>query len=157
MKRRQQRQLRTVLVVLVLAVAAYYQLTLPPHSGPLTGHSAPGALDQLGEGAIVSAFREQRSDLWVEAEARIERILRDDNDGSRHQRLIVNLASGHSLLIAHNIDLAPRLPDPAVGETLRFRGEYEWNEQGGVIHWTHHDPQNRHQGGWIEYRGERYQ
>ena len=84
-------------------------------------------------------------------------VLADDNEGSRHQRLIVELASGHTLLIAHNIDLAPRVAGVRSGDTLIFRGEYEWNQQGGVIHWTHHDPQGRHPDGWLRHRGRTYQ
>ncbi|QOY51204.1 DUF3465 domain-containing protein [Candidatus Sulfurimonas baltica] len=36
------------------------------------------------------------------------RVLSDDNTGSRHQRFIIRLSSGQTLLIAHNIDLAPK-------------------------------------------------
>ena len=61
------------------------------------------------------------------------------------------------LLVAHNIDLAPRVPGLAPGVTVRFHGEYEWNERGGVIHWTHRAPREDHAHGWIEYRGRRYQ
>ena len=34
----------------------------------------------------------------------------------------------------------PRIADVKVGDTVSFFGEYVWNEQGGLIHWTHHDP-----------------
>ena len=54
------------------------------------------------------------------------------------------------------IDLAKRVPVER-GDTIEFRGEYEWNEKGGVVHWTHHDPQDRHDHGWIEFEGRRYQ
>jgi hypothetical protein len=57
-------------------------------------------------------------------------------NGSRHQRFILELGSGQTLLVAHNIDLAPRLPALAVGETVDFNGVYEWTPEGGVIHWT---------------------
>lgn len=87
----------------------------------------------------------------------VVRILPDDNDGSRHQRFILRLASGRTLLIAHNIDLAPRIRGIREGDTVEFSGEFRSNPEGGVIHWTHHDPQGRHPGGWLRHRGKTYQ
>lgn len=110
-----------------------------------------------GDVLIAEAFRSGRSNVQVGAEGRVVRILSDDNKGSRHQRFLLELESGHSLLIAHNIDLAPRVDDLREGEWLEFYGEYEWNEKGGVIHWTHHDPKGRHPGGWLKYQGRVYQ
>ena len=85
------------------------------------------------------------------------RVLADDNDGSRHQRFIMELPSGTTLLVAHNIDLAPRVAGLSVGDRVSFRGEYEPNDRGGVLHWTHHDPAGRHPGGWLEHGGRRYE
>jgi hypothetical protein len=93
----------------------------------------------------------------VEASGVVERVLPDDNSGSRHQRFIVRLASGQTLLIAHNIDIAPRVAGLARGDTVSFSGLYEANDKGGVVHWTHHDPSGRHSAGWIEHEGHRYQ
>ncbi len=104
---------------------------------------------------IVEAFRNRESGLMVEAFGEVTRVLSDDTHPPRHQRFIVELAGGHTLLIAHNIDLAPRVPVDQ-GMSVAFRGEYEWNERGGVIHWTHHDPDGRRAGGWIEVGERRY-
>jgi len=109
-----------------------------------------------GAPAVRSASTDRRSGAMVEVSGRVSRLLADDREGSRHQRFILALEGGETLLVAHNIDLAPRVP-LAVGDTARVRGEYEWNEQGGVLHWTHHDPDGRRRDtGWIEHRGKVY-
>ncbi|OLO04435.1 DUF3465 domain-containing protein [Salinicola socius] len=102
------------------------------------------------------AFDTHEEGFWIEAAGRVVRVLPDDRQGSRHQRIIVALETGQTLLIAHNIDLAPRIEYVEPGDRLRFRGEYVWNAQGGVIHWTHHDPDGSGAGGWLEHRGRRY-
>jgi Protein of unknown function (DUF3465) len=51
--------------------------------------------------------------------------------------------------VVHNIDDAPRVP-VRVGDELEVRGRYIWNEQGGEMHWTHHDPLGKLAGGYIE-------
>jgi len=43
------------------------------------------------------------------------------------------------------------------GDSVIVHGEYVWNDEGGLIHFTHHDPAPAHEGGWIELRGVRYQ
>jgi hypothetical protein len=85
------------------------------------------------------------------------RLLSDDNSGDRHQRFILKMISGQTLLIAHNIDLAPRIQSLKEGDFVMFFGQYETNSQGGVVHWTHRDPQGRHIAGWLEHNGKRYQ
>jgi hypothetical protein len=104
--------------------------------------------------AIEIAFSEHNSNVQVEQNGRVLHILPDDLDGSKHQRFIVELPSGHTVLVSHNIDIAPRIDGLQKGEAVAFRGEYEWNEKGGVVHWTHHDPAGRHDDGWIDYRGK---
>jgi hypothetical protein len=107
--------------------------------------------------AIARAFATGASGIQVEGEGAVIRLLPDDLNGSRHQRFIVQLASGQTLLITHNIDIAPRIQGVAVGDTVRFSGEYVWNEKGGVVHWTHRDPGGRHGAGWLVHNGKTYQ
>lgn len=88
----------------------------------------------------------------------IIKVLKDDNDGSRHQKFLVKIDNYPQItvLIAHNIDIAPRIDTIKAHTPIRFYGEYIYNDKGGVIHWTHKDPAARHQDGWLEYQGQRY-
>lgn len=79
----------------------------------------------------------------------------DDDIGDRHQRFIIQLESGQTLLIVHNIDLVERIP-VMVDDSIEFSGEYEYNDRGGLVHWTHQDPLGEHQAGWINHRGVIY-
>jgi hypothetical protein len=108
---------------------------------------------QTGHSALEAAFSSHASGIQIEGRGLVEKILSDDNRGSRHQRFIVRTGSGQTILIAHNIDLAPRVSELHEGDEVLFNGEYEWNPKGGVLHWTHHDPSGRHSAGWIKHNG----
>ncbi|WP_462054459.1 DUF3465 domain-containing protein [Vibrio cholerae] len=109
------------------------------------------------DAVLQQAYQSQQSDLQIQGFGQVVKVLPDDNDGSRHQKFILKLSSGQTLLVAHNIDLAPRIPNLKVGDSVEFYGEYEWNKKGGVLHWTHKDPQNRHAHGWLKHNGQVYE
>jgi len=109
-----------------------------------------------GASEIDKAFRAKRSGVWLEEEGTVVKLLRDDMKGSKHQQWLLRLESGLTVKFAHNIDLAPYLKTLAEGDRIQFRGRYEYNIKGGVVHWTHHDPQGRQEGGWIDHDGKRY-
>jgi len=142
---------RILLLILVLTVVLG-----PVHSLGSSG-VALALPRQTSEQILATAFKQRRSNIQVAAQGQVIRLLRDDVQGSRHQRFIVRLSSGQTLLIAHNIDLAPRISDLREGDVISFYGEYEWSAQGGVIHWTHRDPKRRHVDGWIDHNRRRYQ
>lgn len=133
--------------VLALLIAVLLLVGCIPAAATLTESDA----------VLASAYEEQRSDVQVTGSGVVIRILSDDADGGRHQRFILELDSGQTLLVAHNIDVAPRIPTLAVGDEVEFYGVYEWNDEGGVIHWTHHDPEGIHEAGWLEHNGVVYQ
>jgi len=148
--------LRPILLLLLVVAALAY---LYYRSGSLPTESAvPASAEQVtksrramhGDQAIVDAFAQKRSGVMVESVGIVERILPDDLQGSRHQRFIIRLQIDHTLLVSHNIDIAPRIP-LAEQDSVEFRGQYEWNERGGVVHWTHHDPDGAHPAGWIRH------
>ena len=143
---------RLILLVVVLAVAALVRTYLLPEDTP----STPSSTRENYSGMTVErAAQERLSGIMIEAQGRVKKSLSDDNEGSRHQRFIMELASGHTVLVAHNIDLAQRVP-LTEGDKVTIFGQYEWNDRGGVLHWTHHDPAGRHADGWIEHQGQRY-
>lgn len=106
---------------------------------------------------LAGAFSNRQSDIQVSGRGTVELLLPDDNRGNRHQRFVIRLSSGQTLLISHNIDIAPRVHSLRTGEVIRFYGEYEWNEKGSIIHWTHRDPDGSHIDGRIVHQGRKYQ
>jgi len=145
-----------VLVLLVLGVQRFLA-SEGPAATPAADPAAAVAAD-TGPASDFTALHARRAqDVQVRGHGEVVRLLPDDDEGSRHQRFILRTADGHTLLVAHNIDLAPRLEHLARGDVVRFNGEYAWNERGGVVHWTHRDPAGRHDDGWLQHRGRTYQ
>lgn len=165
--------LRLVVAVVVVLVAGYFGIDLTETGGePTTSnptqpnqpqHAAAGDGQTLSitesQRGLVELARQQRSGEMVELRARVVKLLEDDNDGARHQRFLLAIdlepSPTDSVLVAHNIDLAPRVP-LSTGDVIRLYGQYEFNDRGGVLHWTHHDPGGRHAEGWIEHEGVLY-
>jgi hypothetical protein len=171
---------RRPLAIAVLALCAFltiYRRTRPPHSAttttpaasssptPTTSFPQPSATPEgpaaasplVDNPSIARAIAGHAHDVTVNAEGVVSRVLPDDRNGERHQRFIVRLPSGTTVLIAHNIDIAPRIEGLRTGAPVAFEGEYVWNAQGGVVHWTHRDPSGRHQPGFVKYNAHLYQ
>ena len=139
-----------VLILLGLASIYFRIITLSPNQSLRSSSSA-------ADKAISNAYQTQQRGVQMGGEGVVDRVLSDDNDGSSHQRFILRLASGQTMLIAHNIEIAPRIEALRSGDRVAFYGQYEWNAEGGVIHWTHHDPDRQHVPGWLKHNGMVYQ
>lgn len=138
------------LLILIVILGAGLFLFEEYYSHPLSGRANRPKTDSV----LQQAFERRLSNIQAEGEGRVIKILPDDSDGRRHQKFVIRLASGQTILIAHNIDIAPRVPSLKPGDLISFCGEYEWNAEGGVVHWTHHDPSGSHPSGWIKRSGE---
>ena len=112
---------------------------------------------ELGTARIQQAYQQRQSDIQVQSVGEVIAVLKDDNEGSRHQKFILELENSQTVLVAHNIDLAPRIDNIQKGDQVEFYGEYEYSDKGGVIHWTHHDPSRKHVDGWLKHLGRTYQ
>jgi hypothetical protein len=142
--------------MLVIVVVAAWLVRERSSAPSVVERGSPPAVE-VADDALARAFRDHRSDVAVRGEGVVERILPDDEEGSRHQRFILRVSGGQTVLVSHNIDVASRVDGLRTGDRVAFAGEYVWNDRGGVVHWTHHDPAGRHPGGWLEVRGRRYE
>jgi hypothetical protein len=106
---------------------------------------------------IKTFTKNKTSKVTVTVKGTIIKILSDDNEGARHQKFIIKLSNSQTLMISHNVDIAPRVMGITVNKAIIIHGEYIWNEQGGLIHWTHHDPDGTHANGWIIFNNKKYQ
>ncbi|HEX7340875.1 MAG TPA: DUF3465 domain-containing protein [Rhodanobacteraceae bacterium] len=142
--------MKKMLVLIVVVAAAYFWLggKLPHRILSGTVPASTTAPDTFGR---ASSGRE------VVGQGVVSRILSDDDRGIRHQRFILRLPSGQTVLVAHNIDLAPRVAPIRLGDTIAFKGVFVWNDKGGVVHWTHRDPDGSHEAGWLKDDGHLFQ
>lgn len=133
----------------------------PPRSRSSSTKAAPAEPGPVGtDGGIPALFKNKQSDRIVQASGTIVKVLPDDEDTSdgseMHQKFLVELADRDrtTIKIAHNLKFG-RVP-AREGEVVSFRGEYEYTDFGGTVHWTHKDPRGTHEDGWIEYDGKQY-
>jgi len=159
MQRRNLRLLMVVVAAALLWVVREWPLGADSFQS-LQSQSQPARLDSRADApsnaALLDAIRSRRSGVMVDMVGPVVHLLPDDNHGSRHQRFLVDVEAERAVLVSHNIDLAPRIDALRKGDDVTVRGQFEWNQKGGVVHWTHHDPDDRRPGGWIEHQGRTY-
>jgi uncharacterized protein DUF3465 len=147
--------MKKLLLLVAIVAAGYYGLVQYRGSGPIAEYVATTASSSDSE--LARASESRSSNIHREGHGSVAKLLSDDTAGSRHQKFILRLQSGQTVLVAHNIDIAPRVDSIQEGDIVRFSGEYDWNSKGGVIHWTQHDPNGRHPGGWLKHGGRTYE
>lgn len=117
------------------------------------------AQTSANDAAVCDAFQNARSHVEVVADGMVTRVLGvAPGVVSPHEGFLMRLNSGCATIVRVevNTDLAGTFP-VARGDRVTVKGEYEYYPMGGVIHWTHHDPRGRHEGGFIEIGGKTYE
>ncbi|TMG28919.1 MAG: DUF3465 domain-containing protein [Chloroflexi bacterium] len=116
-----------------------------------------GASAPADDAAIAADYHNHRSNIEVTADGTVVRLLPDRTSSTgTHEQFIIRLSSQNlTVEIEHNISVGARAPI-AEGDRVIVHGEYVWNSKGGLIHFTHHDPQGTHEGGYIEDNGRTY-
>jgi len=118
---------------------------------------ACGGSARPDDAAIVADYHNHQSNVEVTADGSVVRLLPDRTSSTgTHEQFIIKLSSGDiTIEVEHNISIAARVP-VALGDHVIVHGEYIWNSQGGLIHFTHHDPNGSHEGGYIQDNGKTY-
>lgn len=142
-------------IIALVVVVSYYLLNVRP-----TSNSTPTADPvDLATGRYASEpapFGAALDGTIVESVGIVGHVLEDNDDGP-HQRFILKLTNGQTLLVRHNIDLSPRIENLQRGDKISFRGQFEMNDRGGLVHRTHKDSREKRTGGWLERGGKRYE
>lgn len=104
---------------------------------------------------VEKAWQNQQSNVVVQVEGKVIVEFPDFKDLSTHQQFMIVLENNHRVLVSHDIGIAKPV-NVGIGSVVRVKGEYDWTRDGGVIHWTHRDPEGRREGGWVELDGIRH-
>ncbi|HLJ66786.1 MAG TPA: DUF3465 domain-containing protein [Chloroflexota bacterium] len=139
------------ILVLVLLAGGIAYLRISRRSESVAGATQAA---RIGCTAVEDAFRAHRSGVWLTLGARVQRTLPDEQGTYRHQRFITVCPDGRTVLIVNDVSIGQRVP-VVDGATVGVRGQYVWNALGGLVHFTHHDPQGA-AGGWILFRSRLY-
>jgi len=151
-------KIKIILLILVFSILAFG--CSGEEKAKLNADDQEQKIDKLkiseSDKVLQNAFVEKATDLQVQGSGIVIKLLSDDLDGIKHQRFIIKLDIDQTLLISHNIDLAARIDTLQTGDKVEFSGDYEWNSKGGVVHWTHDDPNGIHTNGWLKHKGIKY-
>jgi hypothetical protein len=150
-----------LLVLLAMCVALSFSACRAPTNNPTgtqplesTSVSTSASMDA---GAIVEAYGAHRNVPQVQGSGLVTKVLKDDTKGLQHQKFLLKVSDNITILIAHNIDLAPRVADINEGDIVAFKGEYIYTPKGGTVHWTHKDPRGHHEAGYLKHNGKTYE
>jgi hypothetical protein len=164
--RRRERARRGVAIVLLrirspvlpsaIAVALFVAAVWYARSST-TGETVHDAERFAGAGCTMAAdmFKRHQSAQWVTLSGVIQRRLNDTYGRFQHQRFILGCAKGLHVLVVNDVSVGQRVPIVARSR-ITVRGQYVWDSQGGLVHFTHH-ADGGETSGWILFGSHIYQ
>ncbi len=138
----------TAFLLAILSGILYLRLQQHGLSVEEARRSAAPNCNQVSE-----AFRRHQSGNWLSLTASVDRLLPDSTSLHTEQRFIVRCGNGQTVLIDNDVGVGQRVP-VVVGVAITLRGQFIWNDEGGLVHYTHHGGPNN--GGWILFRNHLY-
>ena len=123
------------------------------HQGP---NQSQNVDEHASDSDIIRAINDQRRVDFVEGGSmEVSKILPDDTNGLEHQKWVVRLSNGKQLQAVYNLDMCPRV-NLKVGDKIAMGGQFVWTNQGGLLHWLHHDPRGNRPDGYVYVNGKFY-
>ena len=89
-----------IIIIIIIAGLIYVGVRHSNNKSP--GSTSFNSEISSSDRLLEDAFNNEESNIQVRGSGRVIRVLPDDNEGSRHQKFIVELGSGQTLLISHN-------------------------------------------------------
>lgn len=85
-----------IVIVMVFLIAAYLGLDFKQKQNTTNGSALPPSTNLVidDQQKIMQAYQQQRSNIQVQAQGTIKAILPDDDQGSKHQKMILQLENG---------------------------------------------------------------
>jgi len=127
-----------------------------PVASNQTRFADAAAQPNAGDAEAIRAQELQLVKVPLTVTAPVKKMLKYDDRGLPHEKFLLLLSNGTTILVAHNTKMAPYVPLQP-GDLVTVSGEYIWNAKGGLIHWTHHSDTPNHKGGYIDFNGRRYE
>ncbi|MBA3856446.1 MAG: hypothetical protein C0507_05995 [Cyanobacteria bacterium PR.3.49] len=145
-----------VLILTCCAILTSCAQAQNPRPVPAPAKDAQTAAPVPGDAEAIRAQQLQLVKVPLTVTAPVKKMLKYDDRGLPHEKFLLLLSNGTTILVAHNTKMAPYVPIQP-GDTVTVHGEYIWNKKGGLIHWTHHSDSPNHAGGYIDFNGKRYE
>lgn len=135
-----------------------HQMPFPIGNSSMEAISAGAAHDGAlpTDTYFAQAYQNHASGLQLSIEGKVTYLFSGADAGAGYQKFTVQLGSGQSVIVIHNIQSGSVIEGLGIGDDVEVFGEYVWAPEGGIIQRTHQDPDGGYQAGWVKYKGRIY-